>query len=110
MYPTSGSYSVLEKEKLNIMKALCGRINEEQLERLEPEHISVLLSCVAIPASPGELETWIKSFKAIKDYLFIALIDVTMAQSAYTILTKFYTITSIQETLFNVFIYIYIYI
>ena len=89
-------------DKIALMKALCDYIHTNNLEHLDEEHMKVLLACITKPVLTSELESWLKIFKNIKDYLFVALLDPELVLSALTILNKFFTINNITETVFDV--------
>ena len=94
-YPISADTSKIDK--LFLLKTLCEQINNSQLEHLEKEHVAIIMVCIKVQVLVSEMDTWLKLYKGMKDYLFIALLDKDISSASYEILMKFFGITALID-------------
>jgi hypothetical protein len=85
---------------INLAKAIEITVRLNHLDRLLPEHIEVLNSCVssALEQSGGELGTdWLDIYSALVDYIFVALCDPSSVDNAVAIVLCFVYHSSLHE-------------
>ncbi len=67
------------------------------MERLELAHVYIIMVCIKAPVLVSEMETWLRLYKNLKDYLYIALLDKDISQQSYEVLFKFFGISALTD-------------
>jgi hypothetical protein len=73
-----------------LAEALDQFVQTSKLHSFEPKHIQILYGCLEQPIDDGKVDNWLKIYKDLQKYIFIALTYQNICDIAAEIIKKFF--------------------
>lgn len=88
-----------EIDKVILLRSLSDFITSKNFENLSIRQMSIFNCCISKTVTPSELDSWVRVYRQMRDYLFVSLADPELNEKALLVIQKFLTISSVMETL-----------